>query len=97
MGWAWYANDLSKYLSDAEVLADVTQDGDDVMGIPPDVPLQELDLGPDDHVVPEILDPYVLELPFFTELQAPLMKSTWVGVLPSSYQDLKMWIWLSQP
>ena len=64
MGWAWYVKDLSKYLPDAETLADVTPAEDVAVGIPPEVPLSDLDLEPE--VIPqrEVLDPYVVDVPF---------------------------------
>ena len=33
MGWAWYVNDLSRYLPDAETLGAVTPEGDAVTGV----------------------------------------------------------------
>ena len=39
MGWAWYVNDLSKYL-----LADMTPAEDVTVGVSPDVPLSDIDL-----------------------------------------------------
>ena len=38
MGWARYVNDLSKYLPDAETLADMSPAEDETIGVFPDVP-----------------------------------------------------------
>ena len=47
MGWAWYVNDLSKYLPDAETLADMTPAEDISVGMDPGVPLKEIGLEPE--------------------------------------------------
>ena len=47
MGWAWYVNDLSKYLPDAEALADMTPAEDISVGMDPAVPLGEIGLEPE--------------------------------------------------
>ena len=64
MGWAWYVNDLSRYLPDAETLADMTPSEDVAVGIPPEFPLSDIDMEPE--VIPqrEVLDPYVVDVPF---------------------------------
>ena len=41
MGWAWYVHDLSKYLPDAEALADMTPAEEISVGTDPGVPLRE--------------------------------------------------------
>ena len=53
MGWAWCVNDLSKYLPDADTLADMTPAKDDSVGIGPDVPLSEIALEPEMVDVPD--------------------------------------------
>ena len=55
MGWAWRVSDLSKYLPDAEALADMTLKGDDAMGISPEIPLQDIVLEAEDARKPQIL------------------------------------------
>ena len=64
MGWAWYVNDLSKYLPDAETLADMTPTQDISIGMDPGVPLKEIDLEPEVDPEREVADPYVLDIPF---------------------------------
>ena len=43
----WLGMDLSKYLPDADTLAEMTPEEDDVIGVSPDVPLSELDRKPE--------------------------------------------------
>ena len=57
MGWAWDVNDLSKYLPDADTLADMTTAEDVAVGISPDVPLSEINLEPEMVPQREVLDP----------------------------------------
>ena len=64
MGWAWYVNDLSKYLPDAETLADMTPAEDISVGMDPGVPLKEIGLEPEIDPEREVMDPYVMEVPF---------------------------------
>ena len=64
MGWAWYVNDLSKYLPDAETLADMTPAEDDSVGIDPEIPLKDIDLEPEVDLERETSDPYVIDVPF---------------------------------
>ena len=64
MGRAWYVNVFSKYLPDVDTLADMTPPEDDVMGVPPDVPLGEIDLEPETVPILDEVDPYVTALPF---------------------------------
>ena len=64
MGWAWYVNDLSKYLPDAETLADMTPAEDVTVGVSADVPLSDIDLEPEAIPHRESLDPYVVDVPF---------------------------------
>ena len=64
MGWAWYVNDLSKYLPDAEALADMTPAEDLSVGMDPEIPLKEIDLEPEVDPYREDTDPYVIDVPF---------------------------------
>ena len=64
MGWVWYVNDLSKYLPDAEALADMTPADDVTAGISPEVPLSDIDLEPEVAPQKDVLDPYVADVPF---------------------------------
>ena len=71
MGWAWYVNDLSKYLPDADTLADMTPPYDEVLGVAPDVPLSDVDLEPEAVPVLEDIEPYVADMPFPHALPGP--------------------------
>ena len=64
MGWAWYVNDLSKYLPDADTLADMTPAEDISVGMDPGVPLKEIGLEPESAPEGEVIDPYVIDVPF---------------------------------
>ena len=63
MGWAWNVNDLSKYLPDAETLADMTP-AEDISVMDPEVPLTDLDLEPQVDPQRETSDPYVIDVLF---------------------------------
>ena len=78
MGWAWYVNDLSKYLPDADTLADKTPADDDAVGVAPDVPLSEIDLEPETTPVLDEVDPYVTSLPF-PHAPPGLAETEWLG------------------
>ena len=64
MGWAWYVNDLSKYLPDAETLADMTPAEDVCVEVDPGVPLEDIGLEPEVAPEREVVDPYVMDVPF---------------------------------
>ena len=64
MGWAWYVNDLSKYLPGAETLAGMAPADDDVVGVDHDVPLSEIALEPERMDVPDEVDPYTASFTF---------------------------------
>ena len=66
MGWAWYVNDLSTYLSDADTPADMTPVGNTVMGVSPDIPLSDIDLEPEEVPVPDAVDNYIANMLFST-------------------------------
>ena len=91
MGWAWYVNDLSKYLPDAETLAEMAPTDDDVVGVEHDVPLSEIALEPEIDVPAEIdTQPHYL----FLMLHLGLLN---MRHLPVWHQTCflvpKMWIW----
>ena len=82
MGWAWYVNDLSKYLPDADTLADMTPAEDDSVGVGPDVPLSEIALEPEMVDVPDAGDPYTATLPFPHAAPGPADHETLAGMAP---------------
>ena len=82
MGWAWYVNDLSKYLPDAETLAEMAPTEDDVVGVDHDVPLSEIALEPEKVDVPAEIDPYTAPLPFPHAAPGPAEYETLAGMAP---------------
>ena len=90
MGWAWYVNDLSKYLPDAETLADMTPAEDISVGMDPGVPLKEIGLEPEIDPEREVMDPYVMEVPFPHDPPGPaeteLMDGGAPALLPRSQE-----------
>ena len=82
MGWAWYVNDLSKYLPDADTLAEMTPAEDDSVGVGPDVPLSEIALEPETVDVPDAGDPYTATLPFPHAAPGPAEYETLAGMAP---------------
>ena len=82
MGWAWYVNDLSKYLPDADTLADMTPAEDDSVGVGPDVPLSEIALEPEMVDVPDAGDPYTATLPFPHAAPGPADHEALAGMAP---------------
>ena len=82
MGWAWYVNDLSTYLPDADTLADMTPAEDDSVGVGPDVPLSEIALEPEMVDVPDAGDPYTATLPFPHAAPGPAEHETLAGMAP---------------
>ena len=82
MGWAWYVNDLSKYLPDADTLADMTPAEDDSVGVAPDVPLSEIALEPEMVHIHDAVDPYVATLPFPHAAPGPAEQETLAGMAP---------------
>ena len=93
MGWAWYVNDLSKCLPDAEALADMTPAEDVSVGVDPGIPLREIDLEPEIDPHREETDPYVIEVPFPHVPPGPaeteLMEGCAPALLPRS-QDVDL-------
>ena len=92
MGWAWYVGDLSKYLPDAEALADTTPAEDVSVGMDPGVPLRETGLEPEVDPERKLTDPYVIDVPF-PHAPAPaeteLMEGGAPALLPRS-QDVDL-------
>ena len=82
MGWAWYVNDLSKYLPDADTLAAMAPTDDDVMGVDHDVPLSEIALEPERVDAPEEIDPYTAPLPFPHGAPGPAEYESLAGMAP---------------
>ena len=82
MGWAWYVNDLSKYLPDAETLAEMAPTDDDVVGVDHDVPLSEIALEPEKVDVPDEVDPYTAPLPFPHAAPGPAEYESLAGMAP---------------
>ena len=82
MGWAWYVNDLSKYLPDAETLAVMAPTEDDAVGVDPDVPLSDIALEPDTVDVPEVVDPCTAPLPFPHAAPGPAEYESLAGMAP---------------
>ena len=97
MGWAWYVNDLSKCLPDAETLADMTPAENVSVGISPEVPLSDIGLEPEVAPHREVLDPYVVDVPSLIPLQALPTIILWEVTLRLCYPVLRMSIWSSQP
>ena len=93
MGWAWYVNDLSKYLPDAETLADMTPAEDISVGMDPGVPLKEIGLEPEVDPERELMDPYVIDVPFPhvppRPVETELMEGGAPALLPRS-QDVDL-------
>ena len=102
MGWAWYVNDLSKYLPDADTLADMSPADDHSVGVAPDVPLSEIALEPELVQVLDEGDPYVTTLPFPHAPPGPAEHESLAGMAPESgalisYHALRMWtLWCRQ-
>ena len=90
MGWAWYVNDLSKYLPDAETLADMTPAEDISVGMDTGVPLKEIGLEPEVDPERELTDPYVIDVPFPHVPPGPaeteLMEGGALALLPRSQE-----------
>ena len=82
MGWAWYVNDLSKYLPDADTLAAMAPTDDDVTGVDHDVPLSEIALEPEKVDLPEEIDPYTAPLPFPHAAPGPAEYESLAGMAP---------------
>ena len=82
MDWAWYVNDLSKYLPDADTLADMTPAEDDSVGVAPDIPLSEIALEPETVQIVDEVDPYVATLPFPRAPPGPAEQETLAGMAP---------------
>ena len=82
MGWAWYVNDLSKYLPDADTLADMTPADDHSVGVAPDVPLSEIALEPETVQILDEGDPYVTTLPLPHAPPGPAEQETLARMAP---------------
>ena len=75
-------NDISKYLTDADTLADMIPAEDDSVGVAPDVPLSEIALEPE--TVPVLVegDPYVATLPCPHAPPGPAEQESLAGMAP---------------
>ena len=90
-------NDLSKYLPDAEALADMTPAEDVALGVSPDVPLSDIVLEPEVMPPCESLDLYV-DVLFPHAPPGPAENSYWEVKLLSLltyFHVPKTSIWLS--
>ena len=92
MGWAWYVNALSKYLPDADALANMTP-ADVSVGMAPEIPLSDIDLEPEVDPEKVVVDPYVVDVPFPHAPPGPaeneLMEGDAPALLPRS-QDVDL-------